>query len=250
MENLDVPDDAVLAERVGGLTRLTPDQSLAIVREFRRTFAGPLGAKIQSLRMRDIIKTKNPYLYRASGVSTCEELVRRAFNDYATTMGENYFGAFFEAIARIVSGGVKPASGGEIDLEIRRADGAHLYAMKSGPKGFNSSSAAKAKLDLDHAERRLRQDRVPVHKKLGFAYGRRTTSFAGGIERLASKQLWAELSGDPEFYSKLLDVCDVLSPLYTADTEAPFALLLNEARELFCDGDQIDWGKVLKLVSG
>jgi hypothetical protein len=200
--------------------------------------------------MKDIIRNKNPYLYRASGIVTCEDLVRRALQDYVSASVEGYFGSFFESVARILSGGIKPVGGGEVDLDVRQGQTARLYAIKSGAKGFNSSSYDKARRDLESAERRLWQDRVRVEKKIAFAYGRRRTSFRGGIEHLASQQFWAELSGDDAFYKKLLDVCGLLAPLYTADMAAPFDGLLHEAQELFCEDGAVNWAKVLTLVSG
>ena len=74
---------------------------------------------------------------------------------------------------------------------------------------------------------------------MAYAYGRRKTNFKDGIEKLASKDFWHELSGDEEFYLKLLDVCAELTPLFEADTNAPYQMLLNEAHELFCEGDSI-----------
>jgi hypothetical protein len=244
-----VDRDAV-ARQVANGARLSLPQARRIVSEFEIVFARPFSEKLKNLRMADIIKSKNPYLYRASGIRTCEDLVRRILQDYVSASVEGNFGKFFEAVARVVSGGVKPVGGGEVDLDVRRGDVAHLYAIKSGPKGFNSSSYDKAKRDLNSAERRLRQDRVRTEKKIAFAYGSRRDFFADGIERLSSKHFWAEVSGSETFYRTLLDICAALAPLYTADMKAPYKDLLVEAHKLFCDGATIDWGKVLRLVSG
>ncbi len=243
-------DKQTIARQIDGIINVGIERSLKIIDEFEITFTKPITEKLSKLKMRDIIRRKNPYLYRASGIATCEDLVSRAFTEYTSTIGENYFGSFFESVARIVSGGVKPASGGEIDLDVRRGTDAYLYTIKSGPGGYNSSIEAKARLDLGHAENRLRQDRVTVHKTMAYAYGRRTTSFKDGVEKLASKDFWAKLSGDKEFYVKFLDVCAELAPLFEADSYAPYQLLLNEAHELFCDGDTIQWDKVIRMVSG
>lgn len=235
---------------VARITGLSIQVSERLVSEFEITFAQPFAQKLLSLKMKGIIANKNPYLYRASGIRTCEDLVRRVLQDYVSASVEGYFGKFFEGVARVVSGGVKPVGGGEVDLDVRVGDVARLYAIKSGAKGFNSSSYDKAKRDLNSAERRLRQDRVRVEKKIAFAYGRRRPAFKEGIEHLSSRQFWAEVSGDDGFYDKLLAVCEALAPLYTADMQAPFAGLLHEARQLFCVGDDLDWDKILKLVSG
>ena len=247
---VEAVDKQAIATRIDGIISIGMERSIKVVEEFEVTFTKPITEKVSKLRMRDIVKRKNPYLYRASGVSTCEEFVNRAFTEDTSTIGENYFGSFFESVARIVSGGIKPAGGGEIDLEVRRDNAAYLYTIKSGPGGYNSSTEAKARTDLGHAERRLRQDRVTTHKKMAYAYGRRTTSFKDGIEKLASKDFWYELSADEQFYRKLLEICAELTPLFEADVNAPYQRLLNEAHELFCEGDSIRWDKVIRIVSG
>lgn len=244
-------DRTEISRQVARITGLDEARAKRLVDEFELTFARPFALKLLGLKMRAIIRNKNPYLYRASGLRTCEDLVRRAFQDYVSASVEGYFGPFFESVARVVSGGVKPVGGGEVDLDVRVGDTARLYAIKSGSKGFNSSSYDKARRDLESAERRLWQDRVRVVKKIAFAYGKRgKTELKGGIEHLSSKDFWAELSGDERFYAKLLEVCAFLAPLYTADMEAPFANLLREAHDLFCSDNAIDWDKVLALVSG
>ncbi len=245
----DVDRDA-LAREIARITTLDHDRARRIVDEFERTVSKPVLERLAGLRMKAIIRYKNPYLYRASGIETCEDIVRRAFQDYVSASLEGDFGKFFESVARIVSGGVKPGLGGEVDLDIRSGEVATLYAIKSGPKGFNSSSFAKARDDLNSAERRLRQDNVRTEKKVAFAYGRKKTSFKDGIERLASKDFWASVSGRDDFYRCLLSICAVLAPLYQADIEAPYQRLLDEAHELFCDESMVNWDRVLRLVSG
>jgi hypothetical protein len=239
-----------IANTIASVSDLTIDQSRRLVDEFETVFAKPFADRLAALRFIKIVRSKNPYLYRASGIRTCEDLVRRVLQDFVSASVEGDFGKFFESVGRVVSGGVKPVGGGEVDLDIRDGDIARLYAIKSGPKGFNSSSFDKAVRDLNSAERRLRQDRVRTEKKLAFAYGRRKSSFDEGIERLSSKQFWAEISGDANFYKKLMQICAALAPLYYADMQAPYEGLLGEARELFCDGNVIDWDRVLDLVSG
>ena len=221
-----------------------------IAKAFDDTFARPFAAKLQSVTLKDILKKKNPYLYRASGVKSCRDLVNRAYADYSSASVEGFFGQFLEAVARIVSGGIKPAGAGEIDLDKRREDRAYLYAIKSGPSAFNSSSLKKAQEQLLTAESKLSQDDVVAIKTIACAYGRKRTTHRGGIRYMASKDFWGEVSGDPDFYSKLLEACDELRSLYAADVEEPRKRLLEEARDAFCSGSDIDWSSVLKQASG
>ena len=247
MADIDLSE---LARRVEQVTGLSSSQARRLVDEFNEVFAKPFAERLSELTLAAIIKAKNPYLYRASGIETCHDLVRRVLQDYVSASVEGDFGKFFESVARVASGGVKPVGGGEVDLDVRNEEVATLYAIKSGAKGFNSSSFDKAKRDLNSAEQRLRQDRIRTEKKVAFAYGRKKTTFAEGIERLSSRDFWSEISGDPNFYKKLLDACGIMAPLYTADMQAPYNDLLAEASDLVCEGDEIDWDKVLRLVSG
>ena len=221
-----------------------------VVGEFDRVFAKPFAERLASVRLREILKRKNPYLYRASAIESCTELVDRAYDDYVSASVEGYFGKFFEAVAIIVSGGIKPAGGGEIDLQVMKGKRAYLYVIKSGPATFNKTSRAKAKEELFAAEHKLEQDGYDVKKMFGYAYGRKVGSNWQGITILSSKEFWSKVSGDADFYQKLLDACAILSSLYSADVEAPRARLLKEAGSEFCDDDKTDWPKILKLVSG
>jgi len=242
-----------IASQIANLLGVSFEKAEKIVSAFITEFVEPLEEKLQALRIKKIISTKNPYLYRSSGIKSCEELVDRAFRDYVSSSVETFYGSFFEAIACILSGGVKPATAGEIDLDIRRHDQhvAELYAIKSGPKGFNSSSLKKAIEELNSAARKLRQDGWRTDKFIVAAYGRkRRGKPRGDIEVLSSKEFWERLSSDENFYAKLLEACGKLAPLYSADLEEPREKLLGEAHDLFCDGDDIDWDRVLRLISG
>ncbi len=221
-----------------------------IVDNFETFFIKRLVDKLNGLSLRDFIKTKNPYLYRASGIKTCGELVNRAFRDYVSASVETYFGPFFEAVARAMSGGVKPTGGGEIDLDLRYNGHADLIVIKSGPKGFNKSSRHRAYQELASAAGKLGQDDFVVHKLVGYAYGRKRTRTLGDVTHLSSKDFWLRVTGDESFYHKLLDACAFMAPLYNADLEAPRRRLLEQAQALFCEGDRIDWRKLLTVVSG
>ena len=116
-----------LARTVGACFDRGSDIGLKVIEAFQATIATPIAKKMHTLKMKEIIRNKNPYLYRASGVNTCSDLVERAFHDFISSSMENYSGYFFEAISQIFSGGIKPVNGGEVDLDIRKGDTAYLY---------------------------------------------------------------------------------------------------------------------------
>ena len=242
-------DKDAIAAQIAAIIGIGLERSRAIVDAFESVFVGKVVEKLASLSMKELVERKNPYLYRATGVSTCEEYIQRAFREYVAGMRWTYFGHFCESVAQTLSGGIKPEGKGEIDLEVWNRGGVSMYAIKSGASGLNASSQKKAIDDLDSAANRFAEEGIVAHKKIGFGYGRRVKYEKGGVELMASKDFWAEMSGDEDFYVKFLDVANALSPLFQVNLEVPDRLL-TEARELFCEGEIIRWDKVIRLVSG
>jgi hypothetical protein len=223
-----------------------------ILRAFQEYFVEPLKSQLNSRGIRLLLSRKNPYLYRATGIRTCEELVKRAFSDYLSSSTETLFGNFLEAIAIILSDGWKSSTQG-VDIE-RRVKGngvqAELYVLKSGPAGFNSASLRDAERALQTAEGVLRQGGVSAEKFIAFTYGRKRTTFIRGIWRLSSQDFWERMGNSRDFYMRLLRACDRLTPLYQADVVQAEQRLLIEARSSFCRNNDVDWSAVMEAVSG
>jgi hypothetical protein len=76
--------------------------------------------KLSTLKLRDTLKKKNPYLFRAVGIQKASEIVERLLRDYMSSSDEGIFGdAFFEPIAKLCSGGhVSPSEGVDVAIEI------------------------------------------------------------------------------------------------------------------------------------
>ena len=245
-------DRAALVEKIAAELGISQANGKRILEVFEHTYVQPLLDQLRSRGIRQLLSRKNPYLYRASGVATCEELVERAFADYLSSSTETLFGNFLEAVAVIVSGGYKSATQG-IDIERRVGGGGtrvELYVLKSGPAGFNSASLRDAERALQTAEALLRQGGVTAEKFIAFAYGRKKTSFLRGIHRLSSQELWRRIGGRDDFYICLLRMCALLGPLYQADIQVARQRLLDESRKKFCLGSDIDWEAVLEAASG
>src|SRR3990167_6139491 len=75
--------------------------------------------KLVSLKLHDYLRRKNPYLYKAIGTEEASEIVKEILTAYLTASDEGIFGdAFFEPIAKIVSGGVvSPSEGVDVAIE-------------------------------------------------------------------------------------------------------------------------------------
>src|SRR3989338_3146660 len=112
-------------------------------------------AKLNSLRLTTLLKRKNPYLYRALGVQKATDIVQDMLVAYVSSSDETIFGdAFFEPIARIVSGG-QPGSGEGGDIQVETKTKIITYSIKSGSNWGNSSQKRMQKRDFEGLRSRL-----------------------------------------------------------------------------------------------
>ena len=93
-------------------------------------------ANLAKLNGRDLAK-RNPMIYTVRGVETVEEWADQVLADKETSAIEGHIGTWLEDVARLVSGGIKPGSG--VDLQLTDVEGVvQLYAIQSAPNTKNS----------------------------------------------------------------------------------------------------------------
>jgi len=98
-------------------------------------------AKIKSLRLDDVIKRKNPYLFRAKGSNSAHDFIKAVLDATVSSGEETTFGNFLENVAIFVCekvyGGRKSGIRG-LDLEFEDGDKKYLISIKSGPNWGNA----------------------------------------------------------------------------------------------------------------
>ena len=102
--------------------------------------------KLKTLKLEDLLKKKNPYMYKAKNINAADTLVRSLASAFMSSAEETMFGDWLEGLAIFVAsevyGGRKSAADG-IDLEMDK-DGYHyVISIKSGPRWSNSTSLRK-----------------------------------------------------------------------------------------------------------
>jgi hypothetical protein len=223
----------------------------AFIQVFMSDFVLPFRKRLQEITFEKLISRKNPYLYRASGIVTVEELVERALGDFISSSTETFFGTAIEHFVMALPNNIKSSAPG-VDVERRVGSVVELFAIKSGPGGYNSSSFKTQREHLARTKTILEQQRgITARAYVGFAYGRKSTGRpSAGYTILSSRALWEKLSGDPNFYSKLLDAYACVSEYYQSDLPGVHSRLLDEARTDFTSHNLLDWSKVLTASSG
>lgn len=224
------------------------------------TFYGTLIEKIDKLDIRKVMRRKNPYLYRAKAVGNASEIVDSVLSAFVSSSEETIFGnCFFEPIAIAASGGNKALAEG-IDIMIQDHDSNTIYAIavKSGPSVFNADSKKRQEQNFMAASKLAQQAKARYEAYIGYCYGKKKDGGHGRpkmYQELAGKRFWAELTGDEDFYIKIVDFMGTLPERYVASYKESynkaFNRLVREFANDFCKEDgSIDWEKLIEFNSG
>src|SRR5687767_12464674 len=114
--------------------------------------------KVNSIKLKGVLKTKNPYLFKAKNVTTANEIVEGILNAFLSSSEEGIFGNWLERLAIYINDSVyqgRKAGIDGIDLDFDRDEQRYLVAIKSGPKWGNDSQVKKLIDQFNTARKRL-----------------------------------------------------------------------------------------------
>lgn len=219
--------------------------------------------RIQSLgtlKLVNILKRKNPYLFKAKDVLTAGELVKSILDAHISSNEETIFGDWLEGLAIFINEKVyqgRKSGITNIDLEFDDAGIRYIVTIKSGPNWGNSSQIAKMKADFLTAKKALRtsNSQLQIVAINGCCYGTDHHPDKGDYFKYCGQRFWQFISGNPNLYTELIEP---LGHHATASNEAfavAYAQIINKfTREFtleFCDEyGAIDWAKIVRLNAG
>lgn len=211
---------------------------------------------LEGLRLKKILRRKNPYLFRALGNEVTADIVKQILQAYVSSSDETIFGdAFFEPLALMASvGKVSDAAG--VDLVIERPKRYTAVALKSGPNIFNASQKRRQNQEFNELRSRLYKIHKQFDPLLGHAYGRRNTEPSGKwIYRERSGQaFWREITSDPDFYLKLVRLMKDIPSKHKKRQAEEWGAAVNRftvefAKDFCSENGRIDWEKLVEFVS-
>ena len=233
--------------------------------ELKQVIANALGdfykrriQRLGTLKLRNVLLRKNPYLYKALGTNSATEIVEEILKAYLSASDEGLFGdVFFEPVAKAVSKGVVSPTEG-VDIAIETKDRYTAIAVKSGPNPYNASQVKRQSDEFASLRRRLLKLRKQFDPVLGHCYGKKQTlpNSRQAYRDSSGQQFWKELTGDSEFYLKLIRFMeDEIITKHRAEYQKDYQNAVNSyVREFtneFCREDgSIDWEKLVKFNSG
>jgi len=178
-------------------------------------------------------------IYTVRGTEAVEDWANQVLADKETSALEGHIGTFLEEVARIISGGIKPGSG--VDLQVEDKGGVvQLYAIQSAPNTKNAGGRKTDVESLKRAARPLRAHRQRVEMNIDVLVGRAKTTPVRSdpdITVLSSDDFWAAITGIADFRARLLRASTILSWLLKRRSLDEVARIKAEAVALFSDSE-------------
>ncbi len=214
---------------------------------------------LDGLKLTNVLKRKNPYLFKAKYVLTADQIVRGIVDAHISSNEETIFGDWLEGLAIFINGKVfdgRKSGITNIDLEFDYNGIRNIVTIKSGPNWGNSSQIAKMVADFRTAKKTLRtsNSQLNIVAVNGCCYGRDNNPDKGDYFKYCGQRFWEFISGDKNLFTELIEPLGHKSKERNDDFMQSYSQMLNKfTKEFttdFCDIDgAIDWNKLVKLNS-
>lgn len=215
---------------------------------------------LERLRLKTVLKKKNPYLFRAKGIVEASDLIRNLVDAFISSNEETIFGDWLEQLAIYINGqvygGIKSGIHG-IDLEFDKDNVRYIVSIKSGPNWGNSSQIRKMKEDFISAKRTLRtsRSRLTVEAVNGCCYGQDKNPDKGDYFKYCGQRFWEFISGNENLYQELIiplgQDAKKRNENYNRLLGGKINIFVAEFVNDFCNADgTINWDKLIEFNSG
>ena len=166
--------------------------------------------RLNKLKLSQVLKRKNPYLFKAKYMQTSEQIIRGIVDAHISSNEETIFGNWLEGLAIFISnevyGGYKSGITG-IDLEFDKENIRYIVTIKSGNNWGNSSQIKKMISDFKTAKKTLRtsNSQINVVAINGCCYGKENNPDKGDYFKYCGQEFWEFISGNKDLYTELIE---------------------------------------------
>jgi hypothetical protein len=217
--------------------------------------------RLKTLKLKDLLKRKNPYLFCVKQLVSAEAIVKALADAHLSSQEETIFGDWLEQLAIFICqqayGGQKSTSPG-IDLEFTDPDGKrNIVSIKSGPNWGNSSQIKKLIHDFNQARKVLKtsNSKLEVRAVNGCCYGKENNVYKadGDYYKYCGQEFWAFISGENDLYLQLIEPLAAeisqTNAQFTAQYDEQIAKLSREFEFSFCFDNKVAWQKLVEFNS-
>lgn len=224
--------------------------------------------KLKSIKLKDVMKRKNPYLFKAKNIQTAGDLVNDILNAFLSSQEETIFGDLLENLAininHSVFGGKKAEENKfkSVDLIFQRDKKMYIVGIKSGPNWGNADQVSTMRKNLKEAKRILKSEgsKLEMVGINGCVYGKdnvphkkHSTDSELDYIKLCGQNFWELVSGDKDLYKNLIKPLDKEVKKRDDLFKETYVKKINEMTkdliDLFYTKNQLDWDKIVEYVS-
>ena len=213
---------------------------------------------IERLKLKTILKRKNPYLFKAKNILTASDLIKSLLDAHLSSQEETIFGDFLEGVAIFINGivfrGYKSSAEG-IDLEFDKNFIHYIVSIKSGPNWGNSSQINRMKDNFKKAIKVLRTSNSQLHIQAvnGCCYGRDNRPEKGDYQKYCGQRFWEFISEEKTLYINIIKPLGYKARERNDEFLEAYAQIINkftlEFSQDFCVDGKIDWATLVKFNS-
>lgn len=249
-----------------GFTTMTPLDLSEVVKYIHSNidarFHSKKIEKIKKLTLDDIIRRKNPYLFKAKGINSASDFIKSVLDATVSSGEETTFGNFLENLAifvcqKVYDGRKSSATG--LDLEFEDGDKKYLVSIKSGPNWGNSGQIKTLIRNFNTAKKTLATSGGALQMNVicieACCYGKDNSPHKGTHHKLCGQKFWELISGGNSSLYK-----DIIEPLgYSArEKNEEIDRICTQKLNLFtadfigrfCEDGVINWDKLILFNSG
>jgi site-specific DNA-methyltransferase (cytosine-N4-specific) len=219
---------------------------------------------LNSLHLNNVLKRKNPYLFKAKNVEVAGDFVKGIVDAFLSSQEETIFGNLLEGFAiyasSILYGGFKSQLK-SVDLEFERDGIYYIVGIKSGINWGNSDQVNKMRDNFKLSKERLRAEgkMTEIVAVNGCIYGKDRNPYKANPDpdkcyyKYAGQDFWNFVSGDDELYREIIVPIDQEARQKDETFKQAYAAKINEMTQDFVNNfmtnNQIDWIKLVDYVS-
>ena len=228
---------------------------------------------LQSMHLKDVLLTKNPYLFKAKNIDTPGDLAKSIVDAFLSSQEETVFGNLLESfavhVAETLYGGFK-SERKSVDLEFERDGIYYIVGIKSGTNWGNSDQLKAMRDNFKNAREDLTAEGITdeIVAVNGCIYGKDNTpkkiytpkktgipDLESTYYKYAGQEFWKFISGDDELYREIIVPIDEEAKLKDETFRKAYTAKVNELTLEFSINfldatNLIDWSKLVTYVSG
>ena len=219
---------------------------------------------LDGLKLTDVLKRKNPYLFKAKHVLTAQDIIKGIVDAHISSQEETIFGNWLEGLSifinKKVHGGLKSGTEG-VDLDFEKDGNRYVVVIKSGPFWGNKGQKDNMYSVFKEAKRKIGTsgNNIPVIFVNGCCYGRdskplKTPKKGPEYHKFCGQRFWEFISADPTLYTEIIEPLGHRAKEKNEDFIESYSKMINKFTLTFatdfCTPDgAIDWAKLVAFNS-